>query len=143
MSKGIGTKLRRGNGKKGQDGQEEETFVDIAQILEMGDITLTRETTDTTTFDSVGGYEEFEGGLRSAGEVTIKVKYKKTDPTAILLRSDFDSDVPVNYQIAWPDAEHTMVTFLGLVTSYGIATPLKENITQSFTLKISGKPSWS
>ena len=143
MSKGIGTKLRRGNGEASNGKEDKETFVDIAQILEMGDINLTRETTDTTTFDSEGGYEEFEGGLRSAGEVTIKVKYQKTDPTAVLLRRDFDSDVPVNYQIAWPDAEHTMVTFSGLVTSYGIATPLKESITQSFTLKISGKPSWS
>ncbi|NQY64012.1 MAG: outer capsid protein Hoc [Alteromonadaceae bacterium] len=143
MSKGIGTKLRRGNGEANKGKEGKETFSDIAEILEMGDISLTRETIDTTTFDSEGGYEEFEGGLRSAGEVTIKVKYKKTDPTAVLLRSDFDADVPVNYQIAWPDADHTVVTFSGLVTNYGIATPLKESITQSFTIKISGKPKWS
>ena len=133
----MGTKLARGNG------EDPEVFTPIAEILEIGDISLTRETTDNTTFDSVGGYEEFEGGLRSAGEVTIKVKYLKTDPTAILLRGDFDSDNKVNYQFQWSDADGTIMDFTGLVTSYGVATPLKESITQSFTFKISGKPAWS
>lgn len=137
MTIGHKTKFLRG------DGGGPEIFAHTAEILEVGDITITRETVDDTTFDNLDGYETFIGALKNGGEFTLKVKYKKGSVNAAAFRADIDSDDPVNYQIVWPDADNTQLDFSALVTSVGIATPQKENMTQSFTFKISGKPSWS
>lgn len=137
MTIGHKTRFLRG------DGAEVEIFVATAEVLEIGDITITRETVEDTTFDNDDGYETFVGALKNGGEFTLKVKYKKGSVNADAFVADVEIDDPVNYQIIWPDAGATQLDFSGLITSVGIATPQKENITQSFTFKVSGKPTWS
>lgn len=134
MTIGAGTKFGRNNGS---------TIDDIAELRELGDFETTRETEEDTNFDSVDQYNEFLGTFKDAGELEITVKYKKGGVCSSLMQADLDDPEPKEYRIAWPDDDNTMVTFNALVTKMGIATPLKEHMLQSFTLKVSGKPIWA
>ena len=134
--KGNKTKLLRG------DGAEPEVFTEVAEILEVGDIKVTRGIFDDTTFDSPDDYEEVSGGLKKFEPVDFKVKYKKDATIATLLRADIDKPNPINYRIEWPDTPATTLNFKALVTSISISTPKTENVTESFTFTPSGKPTW-
>jgi len=131
--KGDKTKLLRG------DGADPEVFVEVAEILEVGDITISRETYDDTTFDSPDGYEEIGGGKKKVEPIDLKVKYKQDATTAALLRADMDSDTPTNYQIHWPDVPPTKKQIKALVTKVVMSTPQHENVTETFTFTPSGK----
>lgn len=134
--KGDKTKLLRG------DGAEPEVFVVVAEILEVGDIKMSKGTFDDTTFDSPDGYEEVGAGQKKVDPIDFKVKYKKDATTAGLIRGDFESDDKVNYRIEWPDTPATTFTFAALVTGISMSTPKNENVTESFTFAPSGKPAW-
>ncbi len=134
MTIGAGTKFGRNNGS---------SIDDIAELRELGDFEITRETEEDTNYDNADQYNTFLGTFKDGGELELTVKYKKGAVTATLMQSDLDDPNPVEYRIIWPDTDNTTVTFKALVTKMGIATPLKEHMTQSFTVKISGKPSWT
>ena len=57
-TRSLGTKLTKGS-------------VDISGLTSIGGIEITAETIDVTTLDSDGGYREFIGGFKDAGEVPI------------------------------------------------------------------------
>jgi hypothetical protein len=133
---GMGSEFRRHNGA------EPGAFEKVSEILEIGDLTTTRQTNEATNFDS-GGYEEFTSGIRSSGELTIKAVYDKAEPVNEKLTGDIESDGLVQYELAFPDQQNTTGTFWALITSVQTAIPLKERMTQIFTLKISGKITWT
>jgi predicted secreted protein len=131
--KGDKTKLLRG------DGETPEVFTEVAEILEVGDITINRETYDDTTFDSPEGYEELGGGKKKVDPIDLKVKYNKGAAIAALLRGDIDSDEAVNYQIHWPDTPQTKKQIAAFVTKITMSTPQHESVTETFTFAPSGK----
>ena len=135
--KGDKTKLLRGDGAT-----PTENFVQVAEIIEFPDITLSKETYDDTTFDSEDGYEEVGSGQKKMEPLDLKVKYNKDAEIAKLVRADFESDDKVNYRIEWPDSPKTTLNFKGLVTKIVMSTPKNENVTESFTFAPSGKPTW-
>ena len=129
---GIGSRFLR----KADTG---DTYKAIAGITEMGEIAQTRETTQKTTFASEDGWHEYGSGLRDGGELTLTLLFKSSDEGQKDLQADFDSDVPGEYKIELSDDDQSDFAFKALVTNYGVAIPLGEDITRSVTLKISGK----
>ena len=134
---GYGTVFSR------EDDNTADLYIALSKGTEIGNIEETREVTSNIYFDSPGGYAEKVSGLFDAGELSLTIAYEKGATVADLLRADMADPDLKSYRIVWPDANSTTVTFDGLVSKVGIATPLKENVTQSFTIAISGKPVWT
>ena len=130
---GMGTTFGRHDGT---------AFATVARILEIGDVSLSRDASDTTTFDSTGGYRQFEAsGLRDAGETQLTLVWDPADTEHAALRGDFDSATAEQYQITWPDG--SSYTCDGLVTAYGVSTPLEDRVTAQVTVKWTGQPVWA
>ena len=126
---GIGSKFLRNDGTD---------YKPIANITQMGEIGQSRDTRDTTDFDSEGGFREFEGGLRDGGELDLEMKFNAADSGQQDLQDDFMQDDPVEYAIRLNDSDKTEFQFKGLVTSFGISIPLEDGFKRKIKIKISG-----
>ena len=125
---GIGTKFQRYNGTEWQD---------IARVFDINGPTMTRETPEATTYDSIDGYREFISGLRDPGDVTFTLNYRRS--TYLVFKADFEDDEAKQYRIILPDTDQTTMTFTGLVTDLPSVVPVGDRITTDVTIKISGK----
>lgn len=125
---GIGTVFERKNPTTNQ-------WEAISNINSISGPGASRETVDVTTLDSTGGYREFIGSLRDAGDMTLSMNFKRD--TYLLMKEDFESDEIRDYRIILP--EGTMFTFKGLVTEIPVEIPLDDKVTADVTIKISGK----
>jgi hypothetical protein len=131
---GDKTQLLRG------DGAEPQVFTPVAEILEIGDITITREMgSSKPAFDSPDGYETANPGSKKVEPIDFKVKYFKDAEVAKLINDDLESDLPVDYQIHWPDNPQTKKQLSLFVSKVSISTPQFEDVTESFTFTPNGK----
>ena len=87
------------------------------------------------------GYKEFIAGFRDGGEVTLNMNFTRDGYIAML--ADFESDVPRNYQIVFPDTGATTLDFAGLVMGLPLDIPTEGKITCTVTIKLSGAPTVS
>ena len=134
---GKGTQfLREDDGTPG-------TYNAAARLIELGDISPTRDTTDNTAHDSPAGHKEFLAALKDYGEVSLTLDFLPANTENQKLRADFDVDTPHSYRIIWPDGDSTTATFDALVIGYGVQTPLEDKVRRTFNLKISGAIVWS
>lgn len=128
---GFGTKLLRGSG----------TPLTYAEIGEIGDLPLPpmkRDTIDVSHQSSPGGWKEYIGGMRDAGDLKFTVAYRpELDQQWI---DDFNSESKVNYQIKLPDTAETTWTFKGLVVEFQAKAPLNDKLTADVTIKVTGQP---
>ena len=113
------------------------TWVALAQIKSIGGPSSSRETVDTTTMDSVGGYREFIGSLRDAGEISLSMNF--TQAAYLLMKTDFESDTLQDYQIVLPDTNSTTLEFSGLVTDLPLDIPLDDVVSCDVSIKVSGE----
>lgn len=126
---GIGTVFNR----KDPTTQE---FVAIASINSIEGPTMSRDTIDTTALDTEGGYRTFIAGFRNAGTITLAMNF--TAQGFILMKSDFESNDLVDYQIVLPDTDETTLTFSGIVTEMPLSIPTDDKVTVNVTIQISG-----
>jgi len=125
---GIGATLGRDDGIGG--------YTPIAEVFNISGPSMSREMIDVTTFGSTGGYREKIGGLRDAGQLTFTCNF--TAAEYALIKADFESDTPVEYQLALPDDPSTTMTFTGLVTECPLTIPEGDRVTVDVTIEISG-----
>lgn len=117
------------------------TLVQVREITPPG---ISRTSIEHTAHDSTTAWKEFLKGLKDGGEITFMVSY---DPvagshdfsTGILSDLDDDTTIP-NWRLTFPDTGTTQWTFRGFVTSATPATPIDDNMTCSFTVKVALKP---
>ncbi len=128
---GVGTSFKRG------DGASNEAFTAIAEINSISGPSMSRGTIDATSLDSTGGYREFIGSFRDPGTVTLNMNF--TRDGYIQMKTDFESDSTVNYQIVLPDSGNTTLDFAGLVQDLPLDIPMDDKITCAVTIKISGQ----
>ena len=124
---GVGTKFRRWTPGTG--------WVDIAEVNSITGPSMSRDTIDVTSLDSVGGYREFITGFRNAGTITLAMNF--TNVTYALMKTDFESDTAQNYDLLLPDL--TSLEFEGLVTELPLTVPADDKITVDVTIQISGQ----
>lgn len=129
---GVGAQFKRGNG------ESTETFTAIAEVNSIEGPTENRAFIDVTSLDSTGGYREFIGGFRDAGQVTLNMNFTLT--TYNLMRDDFLADDSHNYQIVIPDTGNTTLEFAAFVTDLPLSITPDDKITCNVSLKISGQP---
>ena len=127
---GLGTTFKRG------DGTSDEGFTAISEVVNITGPALTREFIDTTNLDSTDGYREFITGFRDSGEVTITANWIRDG--YIDMKTDYDSDDSVNYQIVVGDTSATTLEFAAFVTAMPLSIPTGSQITMDATFKITG-----
>ena len=125
---GMGTQFRRWNSTTG-------LWEKIALITKIGGPDSKRDTQDTTSLDTVGGYRTFITGLRDGGNIKLSMQFSRD--TFEVMRADFEDDEHKNYEIVLPDDDRTSFEFAGLVTELPLSVDEKI-ITADTTIKISG-----
>ena len=127
---GVGTIFRR---------WDNSAYQDIGMINSISGPGMTRNTIDTTTLGTEGGYRTFIGGFRDGGTITLNMNFARD--TYEVMKEDFESDDEVEYEILLPDEENTSLNFAGIVTELPLDIPTDDKITANTTIKISGKVS--
>lgn len=123
------------------------TATAIGNIISVGGPNQSRDAVDISTMDSTEKWREFIGGILDAGEVTVDLNY---DGAAAGTANDLDA-IKTNATQYWRITfnDHTTETNKsyfqcdGIVTGLGHAIPFDDKVTQSLTLKLSGKPTFT
>lgn len=127
---GVGTTFRRWDGAS--------TWAPIAEINSISGPSMSRDTIDVTSLDSTGGYREFIAGFRDPGTVQLTMNF--TGATYDLMKTDFESDTPGNYEILFPaTGGNYSLEFVGLVTELPIEITADDKVTSTVTIKVSGQ----
>lgn len=148
---GMGAILQKG------DGNSPENFFDVLGVKSIAGPDISRETHDTTTMASEGGWREFIGGLVDAGEVSFEANFLPRDPSqnqtaqgedspAGGFMAEFDKtscDSRGNWRILLPECAGEADgywEFAGIVTGQSIQMPMDDLMGFSGTIKVSGRP---
>lgn len=115
----------------------------IAEVKSIGGIELTADTIETTTLSSTGGYKEFIGGFKEAGEVTVTGFFNPSDTNGqMAMYSAFQSGVTNSFTIIFPSTLGASWVFTGVVTGFKTTDIDTDNaIGFESTIKVSGAPS--
>jgi predicted secreted protein len=125
---GVGTQLRRWNGN---------SWDALGEVTEITGPGMSRSIIDTTHLATEGGYRTFITGFRDAGTLSLTMNFGRE--TYELLKADFESNDPSDYELILPDEDKTSFEFSGLVTEIPLSIPTDDKITNSVTIQISGQ----
>lgn len=115
--------------------------VKVGGLTEIGGIELSADTLDTTTLDSNGGYREFIGGFKDAGEVSVSGYLEIAEANGQKKMYDaFESGTVEDFVIEFPEAVKAKWEFNGVVTGFSTSASLEDLISFEATIKVSGKP---
>jgi len=133
---GVGVSFKKG------DGTSNESFTAIAEVKNLNGPSMSRGTIDVTNLDSTGGYREFITAFRDGGECSMTMNFTRAGYDD--LKTDFDSEDSVNYQISIPSPNAMTLEFTGYITNLAgpNATP-DGAIEAEVTIKIDGEITWS
>lgn len=129
---GFGTQLQRG------DGQSPEVFTAIANVTSIKGPEIKRDTIDVTAHDSTDAWQEFIGGLKDAGEVSLDVNYDPAKHDTLV--ADFDDESPRNYKLVFPVSPAVEWSVQAILTEFSSEAPYDDKLAASLTFKVSGKP---
>lgn len=126
---GVGTKFNRWDA-------DSSGWKSIAEINRITGPNMSRDSIDTTSLDTEGGYRTYINGFRNAGEIQLEANFTRDGFEAF--QADFESDDPHDYQIVLPDTDKTTLEFSGLVQELPLTIPPDDKVTMNVTIKISG-----
>jgi len=113
----------------------------IGGLTSIGGIEITADTMDVTSLESDGGYREFIGAFKDAGEVSIEGYFRPEDAGQLALQTSLDTGQPEDYTIEFPTTPKATWTFKGVVTGYKVGdAEVDGTIAFGATIKVSGKP---
>jgi len=125
------------------DGADPEVFTTIAEVSEIGGISLERMTEDGTSFDS-GGWEEHISTLRKVGDISFKLNFIPDAAThgnsSGGLVHSWTAGTVKNYKVTFPDASSTEWIIPAIVTKVNVKVSAKGKVEGDVTLKPSGTP---
>ncbi|HSH35206.1 phage tail tube protein [Schnuerera sp.] len=127
-TRALGTKLLKGEQA-------------IGGLTSIGGIEITADEIDVTTLDSDGGYREFIGGFKDAGEVPIEGFFDAENEGQLAMETSLDDGLAEDYKISFPTKPPAEWDFKAVVTGFKVGdVDVDGNITFGATLRISGKP---
>lgn len=116
----------------------------IANVSNISGPGLSLDTTDVTSHDSTGGWEEVVGTILRSGEVTLDLVY---DPNAAThkyasggLLYDLGSRTSQTYSIVFSSNPTVTWSFTAFVTGFEPGAPVDGALTASVKLKLTGQP---
>ena len=131
-TRSLGTVLKIG---------KDPSIVKVGGLTEIGGIELSADTLDTTTLESDGGYREFIGGFKDAGEVSLS-GYLEIDTSngQKKMYDAFETGDVQEFAIEFPESIGAKWAFKGVVTGFSTGASLEDLISFGATIKVSGKP---
>ena len=126
---GVGTTFSRGVDSSG--------YATISEINSISWGGMSRNTIDTTSLDTTGGYRTFITGFRDAGEITLEMNFTEDGYGTML--ADFELSAERDYRITFPSPLGTQFDMAGLVTRMPLSIPTDDKITCTVTIKITGQ----
>lgn len=136
-NKAYGTRLLMG------DGEEPETFDEIAQVRNFSGPGLKVDVEDATTHDSPGGWEEVVPTVLRSGEIKLEILYdpeEETHNAADGLLKRLDQKILTDFRFIFPDSANTTWIFSAYVNQFEPGAPAEGLLTAALSLKISGTP---
>lgn len=115
-------------------------FADLAELVNVDGIGLTREIHDATHMKSLNKFRENIEGLMSADNITLTINYIPAANDVI--RTEMEGGKGA-YRIAFNDANSTTLTFVGIIENYSISNPLDDKRTATIVIKPSGQGVWA
>lgn len=112
----------------------------VAGLTSIGGLELSADTIDTTTLDSDGGYREFIGGFKDAGEVGVSGFFLPKDGGQAAVYAAFESGEVQECEIVFPPSMGASWQFSAVVTGISTGAELEDAVSFEGTLKVSGKP---
>jgi hypothetical protein len=116
----------------------------IAQVVNISGPGLSLDTTDVTSHDSTGAWEEVVGTILRSGEIKLDLVY---DPNAVThkwavggLLSDLVLRTATAYTLVFPSTAAVTWAFNAFVTGFEPSAPVDGALTATATLKITGAP---
>ena len=132
---GHGTTFERGTGSP-------LSYTEIARVTEISPPSLSRDPVDVTHLKSTDRWKEFIAGMRDGGEVSLTLVYNPENSTQDLLMDDFNSNDRQDYRVKFPNDQAHAWDFEGIVTAIETAVPMEDKVSQTITIKVSGKPTF-
>ncbi len=118
----------------------------VGNIINVGGPEMSRDAIDVSTMDSTSKYREYIPGMLDSGEVTIEINYDGTAAgTANFLSQQF-TQTSQTITIVFPAqgaGGTSSWAIAGFMTGLGQATPFDGKVTQSVTLKLTGKGTYT
>ena len=112
----------------------------IAELKNIGGPSISADTLDTTTHDSVDGFRTFIAGLKDGGEISIDGNLKDAVESNVLIGLLSAGTVTEGATIDLPTETPMTFTFACIVTAYETTEPHDGLLGFSATLKVTGKP---
>lgn len=114
----------------------------IGNIMNVNISGRTRDAIDITTMDSTDKFREFISGMADEGELTCEVNYDGSNSgIADALDTSYQSGTAETWTVTFPDTSTYVCS--GFITNLGIADPFEDKITQSLTIKLTGKATYT
>jgi hypothetical protein len=110
------------------------TYTAVAEVLDIKMPKHTAEPVEIMRYDSPTAFPELIPSWCKGGEFEITITYNPTVATAIFALLN----VLASFQITKPDAKTW--SYQGIITEFGDELPLKDKMTCSFKVAISGAP---
>lgn len=113
---------------------------EIGELTSIDGLDLSADTIDTTNLSSDGGYREFIGGFKDAGEVSISGFFAPGDAGQKAFYAAFESGAVQTCKITFPSSLGAEWDFSAVVTGIHTSADLEDALSFEGTLKVSGKP---
>ena len=120
-------------------------FAQVAGLVSLNDIDLTRDAIDGTLLDSVAGYRAYEGNqTKNIEPFDLVLHFDQTIGWEADLKADFEQNAPGNYRIVLPlGSPNVYMEFQGVITKFGISLPQEDRITRNITIQPSDELTFS
>lgn len=125
------------------DGGSPETFTALAEVTDITGPGMSRELPDATHMQSPGGWREFIGGLKDAGEITVEANHLPHNTTHDAengVLSLFASGERRAWRIRFPVSPEITWEMDAVVSAFEPSFPVEDKMMLSVTLKVSGEP---
>lgn len=112
------------------------TYVDVADVTEIGVLDMKADTIETTVHGSPGQWRTFIGGMKDGGELKMSINYDPAVHGTIMTAIGADS----THELTLTDAGAATVVFDGIITAFSVGAPMDDKLTAEVSIKVSGQP---
>lgn len=133
---GYGVLLKRG------DGAGSEAFTSITELKSVSGPNFSLDVSEASHTASPSAAKEFVAAMIDAGEVTFECNFVMdgTQNLAAGILLDLKNRTKRNFQIAWPTATASTISFAGFVTGWSPKVAINDVMTVEIKIKITGLP---
>lgn len=144
MSERNQDQAKRAFGTQFQTKADNNKWVTVAEMAEIGGPSIEAEEIDTTTHDALDGYRTFVQGLKDAGEVEATLNFNMKIKSHTDALNDLHKGTLKPRRIVFPDADkqedRSYMEFMAFAKGFEPEFDIEDVIKAEITFKVSGKP---